>query len=858
MALYKEAVDLQKQLRLKEELPHLFSYKPYQWAVDYWNSTNRMKFICSGNQAGKALVPTTPIPTPDGFRLMGDIQVGDYVFGRDGKKTKVIAIPFEGDDLCYEITFDDGDSIVAGQSHDWICMGPEERFRKDYKAAWARSKNFGETWENPNYQKWQVRSTKEIYEHCYDGKLKDCAKNRYVIPMCEPVEYDEKDLPIDPYIVGLIIGDGSLSSPGKTICVNLDDKKIISLLVNEGATVRTRDERHAQTLGLGFIAQDIKELELDVRSGEKRIPPIYMQGSIQQRMSLLAGLMDTDGTVGIRGNHCTYSTISKRLADDFKELANSLGCMAQITLRPAGYKNKDGEYIQCSDCYQIALFSEFNPFRLSERKKDRWKKPGRYKHQRVIYSIRPIGNKSSKCITVENEDGSFLAGREYIVTHNSSFQIRHMIDLATDPTKWAKFFPKREPKVFWYIYPDGNKVVEEWQQKWSEFMPRGSMKGHPQYGWTEIRDGKGSVKVQFNTGVFLIFKTWRQDFQSSTVDAVFVDEEIPFELYDEISQRIMVTEGIFSMAFTATLGQKEWYDVIELQGKPNEKFPHAFKRQVSLEYDCKYYADGSPSPFDDNEIARRKALCSSPREIDKRIHGRFVSDDGLAFPSFSRYRNVREATPTPQSWLFYGGVDIGMGGTDNHPAAITITAVNPTFTQGKVYKFWKGNRFTPTMTSDILNKYIEMTKGLNMTANFYDWHSKEFLLRSQAAGLAFRPADKARDFGFDLMNTLFKNQMYFIEEGPQTDELIFELEYLKTNTHKSHAEDDAIDSCRYSLSSIQWNFDAILLTHDDGKKKEDDSWKITTRHENPAKDAPEDDLNWERDVDEMNELLEGF
>jgi hypothetical protein len=442
----------------------------------------------------------------------------------------------------------------------------------------------------------------------------------------------------------------------------------------------------------------------------------------------------------------------------------------------------------------------------------------------------------------------------------SSTQIRHCIDLATDPKKWSRFFPVRTPKVFWYIYPDGNKVIEEWSQKWSEFMPKGTMQNHPTYGWREIRASKNVLpNIQFNTGVQLIFKTWRQDFQSSTIDAIFVDEEIPFNLYDELSQRIMVTRGMFSMAFTATLGQKQWFEVMELVGQPGERFPDAFKRQVSLEHDCRVYADGSPSPFTEIEIRRRKALCSSPKEIDKRVHGRFVTDEGLAFPSFSRSKNVRPVTPTASSWLYYGGVDIGTGGKEGHPASITITAVNPTFTQGKVFRFWKGSKDYNTNTTDILNKYMELTDGLNMTANFYDWHSKEFLLRAQAAGLAFRPADKAREFGFDLMNTLFKHQMYWVEEVDGYEDLIFEFEYLKIGAAKTSAQDDGIDGCRYSVSSIPWNLDAILLSQEKKPVFEDDlETNIKTRHKDAPKSEVESVYNYEHDIDEMNELLEEF
>lgn len=446
-------------------------------------------------------------------------------------------------------------------------------------------------------------------------------------------------------------------------------------------------------------------------------------------------------------------------------------------------------------------------------------------------------------------------------TGKSSAQIRHCIDLATNPAKWKKFFPRRNPHTFWYIYPDGNKVVEELEQKWErEFLPRGVMKDHPQYGWKRIFNRGAVSGLQFNTGVTLYFKTWRQDFQASTIDAVFIDEELPFEKFDELTQRLAMADGLLSMAFTATVGQKEFYDIIELKGKRGEKYPDAFKRQISMEYDCKYYADGTPSPFTDEEVARRKGLCSSEREINRRIHGRFVSDEGLAFPSFERSRNVKKPIAIDKTWYFFGGVDIGTGGREGHPAAISISAVKPDFKYGKLYKFWRGNKYETTNTSDILNRYIEMTRELPMTGSFYDWHSKEFFLRAQAAGVPFQKAEKARDFGFDLLNVLFKNQMFDIEEGPHTEDLIYELENLKLSAKKTRAEDDGIDSLRYSLATVGWDFTGITNEIKDYQAPK----PVVKKPPNVRYDVrdfqkiEENEWNYEEDIDEYNELLEGY
>jgi hypothetical protein len=296
-------------------------------------------------------------------------------------------------------------------------------------------------------------------------------------------------------------------------------------------------------------------------------------------------------------------------------------------------------------------------------------------------------------------------------------------------------------------------------------------------------------------------------------------------------------------------------------GKHGEKFPNAFKRQVSLEYDCQFYADGSPSPFTPEEIARRKSLLSSQREIERRVHGRFVSDEGLAFPSFERSRNVVPKANLDKHAYFFGGVDIGTGGREGHPASISIVRVDRNFQKGRLIRFWKGNRLENTNTSDILNKFISMTKDLNMTGNFYDWHSKEFLLRAQAAGVPFQKADKARDFGFDLLNTLFKNNMLEIEEGQQTDELIYELENLKLSATKTRAEDDGIDGLRYAISTVAWDFTNIVTQLEEKVNREAEEMrakKKITRHDKPLDEEKNKEWNYESDIEEYNSLYEGW
>lgn len=450
----------------------------------------------------------------------------------------------------------------------------------------------------------------------------------------------------------------------------------------------------------------------------------------------------------------------------------------------------------------------------------------------------------------------------------SSTQIRHAIDLATDKSKWNKFFPKRSPKVFWYIYPNKDKVKEEFEEKWiKEFLPRGAMIDDPEFGWTAMFARGNLTGVKFHSGVTLYFKTWHTDLQSGTVDGLFIDEELPKELYPELAMRVTRYDGIISMVFTATLNQKFWFDVIERRGQKGERFPDADKWQISMEHHCRYYADGTESPWTPQEVQKQKNKCGTITEINRRIHGRFVSEQGVAYPSFSRSKHLVPPTATPGDWEYYAGVDIGAGGPDNHPACVAVIAVRPDYRFGKVTRFWLGNNEETTDTSQILNKYIFLTKQLNMTGANYDWASKEFALRAQAAGVPFAKAEKARDFGEDLLNILLKNNMLVFENAPEyaedIDRLATQFETLRKSTPKTHADDDGIDGVRYGVTRIPWDLDAItsevigpVEQVQAIKSSDDERIEHAIRQSNARDEDQEEDCSFDNEIDEYNELME--
>jgi phage terminase large subunit-like protein len=399
----------------------------------------------------------------------------------------------------------------------------------------------------------------------------------------------------------------------------------------------------------------------------------------------------------------------------------------------------------------------------------------------------------------------------------SSTQIRKMITWATSPELWASLWPGRTPRLFWYLYPTKEVATIEFDTKWiPENLPKGEMKEHAVYGWKEQRDSKRQIiSVTFNTGIVIYFKTYAQnvnDLQTASVDYVACDEELPDFLYDEINFRRNGVDGYFSMVFTATMGQELWRQTMEPKPNEEEKFPEAWKKQISL-FECQKYEDNSQSHWTDEKIQRTIALCSTDADVQKRVFGKFVLTGGRKYQSFERANNVIPPHAIPDSWLHYVGVDIGAGGEDNHPSTISFIAVKPDFSYGCVYKHWRGDVEITTM-SDVANKYLELKGWTSVTGAYYDYHAKDFKTITDRMGLSFIPAEKGHEIGEQILNTLFRNKMLMIFDIPENQPIIKEFMSLLAGMDKRHAKDDSIDATRYGVTKIPWDWSKVGVSID--------------------------------------------
>lgn len=432
----------------------------------------------------------------------------------------------------------------------------------------------------------------------------------------------------------------------------------------------------------------------------------------------------------------------------------------------------------------------------------------------------------------------------------SSTMIRKCIHWATETEIWPELW-KTKPTQFWYFYPSKDLATKEFEQKWvKEFLPRDYMKNDPKYGWKEDIRFKQIYSLTFNTGVTVYFMSYEQklsNLQASSVYAMFCDEEIPKPIYDESYQRISAVEGYFHSVFTATLGQRIWYETMELRGQPGERFKSAFKRQVS-KWDCLHYRDGSLSPWTAERIRVDEEACSSEAEKLKRIFGRFVMDENLLFSSFDSSESVVlpdvDEKKSKEEWMYWSGVYIGRSGR----ASICIVRTNGELDRAEVIASWVSKDDKETALGIFL-EYLKLAGDLEFASNHCDMGGIDFIKATRGSKSYFEPHRMPKDRGEKIINSLFKSGILKIHDVPKNKELIMQLmTTLKKN--EMLVESEAVGALITAVRPIPWDFSKI--TNPVKPKKTE---KLNERMAFwLGKDRPQqDELTTEQELDYLNE-----
>lgn len=340
---------------------------------------------------GKQLALDTPIPTPEGWKTMADLKVGDRVFDEQGKPCHVVAkSPVDDTEQAYELVFRDGGRIVAGERHLWDV---------EYTHGKTREKQW---------------TTGEIYRRMkqYREKFKEnCSLIR--IPVNQLLHLPERNLPLDPYLYGYWLGNGSATKPEITVR-DSDVEDLIPLIPYP------LHNRYPQTCGGSeiLVYKALKSI-LVKNFRDKVIRPEYLRASETQRWALLQGLMDSDGCIGTRKGQGVYVSTIQELVESVQELLWSLGIKNAMTSCPSTrYGKPTGETL-----YQIRFtaFTDQPVSKLHRKSIRKWeceKKTRSCFH--YLEEIKPLDDKvPMQCIQVDSPSHCYLAGRTMVKTHNS-------------------------------------------------------------------------------------------------------------------------------------------------------------------------------------------------------------------------------------------------------------------------------------------------------------------------------------------------------------------------------------------------------------------------------------------------------
>lgn len=373
---------------------------------------------------GKAIPNNSIIPTPNGKRKVGDILPGDYVFGQDGKPTRVLQIhPQLEKKEIWNVTFSDGRVAQCCKDHLW-------KYRYDSHRGFA----------------YRVESIEELYKRTL--ALKNGLKNsdnkgyRFHVQLNEAVEYPEKQYSLPPYVMGAFLGDGSFRYDGanKSLSFSSQDEEIPNLIIQELGNEEYCFVKYSQLkynyhfkkvtnkehpIWVEEFLKDYPEL-WNVKSENKFIPQDYLEGSTEQRFALLQGLMDTDGSIDTTKGRVSFTTVSSQLRDNIIELCRSLGFIANYTTDQRTQKYTTEEcyciHIQCKKALKPKLFRLQRKIERATVYTNNHKRE-EYKDHLAIVDIQKTQEKvDMTCFTVDNEEHLFLMN-DFIVTHNTRTMI---------------------------------------------------------------------------------------------------------------------------------------------------------------------------------------------------------------------------------------------------------------------------------------------------------------------------------------------------------------------------------------------------------------------------------------------------
>lgn len=387
---YLQAVEFNRPYAKKFYLPrrhYLMRYvSAYQEVLD-----GKLDFlsISMPKRGGKLIEHNCPVLTPDGFKAHGDLRYGDYVYGIDGKPVKVL---YKHPDsyATHKVKFSSGEEILTSAEHEWLVY---DISRNDYRIVETQD---------------MLKSGLKYGKH---------ERWRYIMPKCAPINMPDKELAVDPYVLGAWLGDGTTARPIMTNA--MEDAPIIRKMTKRGYPLNwCYKDKNYGTLVCTFtnkLSKGLRQYGMchSKDKGNKYIPEEYLTASFRQRVELLSGLVDTDGWVEKGKHRVAISTILPRLRDDIIKLVSTFGLDCRCHTSKA--KTSSSGIVGRHDVYTITFVPDFELLTVLERKHNVPTELSRRISVRSIEKLKtPV---KGNCITVDG--GVYRVGWRQILTHNS-------------------------------------------------------------------------------------------------------------------------------------------------------------------------------------------------------------------------------------------------------------------------------------------------------------------------------------------------------------------------------------------------------------------------------------------------------
>jgi hypothetical protein len=386
-----------------------------EWLIAGIVPLGSVTLLAAEGGVGKAQPLWSKVLTPSGYKNMGDIAAGDEVIAGDGSTTRVRGVFPQGVKPIYKVTMSDGSITHCCDEHLWVTKTQQDRDK---------------------HRGWSVRSLSDVQKTLRLIKPNGRNSRNHSIPMCGPVQFPEQDLALHPYVLGVLLGDGCISSGNCSITVS--DPEIahrVYALLPQGHSMGVKDvDSHCATYSIseGSSRQGIRIILRGLgvwgcRSWEKFIPSSYLHGSVQQRLDLLNGLMDTDGTTS--GTSTTFDSASRELRDGVAWLVQSLGGRVSCSERQTSYsylgerrKGRTGyrAFISMPPGY-CSFYAEVKASKETPRTK--------YLPSRLFEAIEYEGEFEAQCIAVDHPSHTYITD-DFIVTHNTTMMYNWALNVA--------------------------------------------------------------------------------------------------------------------------------------------------------------------------------------------------------------------------------------------------------------------------------------------------------------------------------------------------------------------------------------------------------------------------------------------